>query len=165
MKSKLLLAFLLLTSTAAFSQKTDSAAPYQQFPIIPPFKIQLMDSTTWFTKANLSSKKPTWLIYFSPDCGHCQMETEEIISNMKQLEKVQIVMIASRPFEDVKNFADHYKLNRFPNLKIGVDAARMVVNFYKVEYTPFSALYDKKGKLIKIFRDAPEVEEISDLAK
>lgn len=124
-----------------------------------------MDSTTWFTKADLSSKKSTWIIYFSPDCGHCQLETEEIISNMKQLEKVQIVMIASRPYIDVKNFYDHYLLRRFSNITMGIDPVRLVVNFYKVDYTPFSALYDKRGRLIKAFKDAPKVEEIARLAK
>jgi thiol-disulfide isomerase/thioredoxin len=160
---KLLVIVVLLFSSSAFSQK-DTLAPYQQFPTIPPFRIQLMDSTTWFTKANLSSKKPTWVIYFSPDCGHCQLETEEIISSIKQLQNIQIVMIASRSFSEVKNFYNHYLINRFPNIKMGVDAARFVTNFYKVEFTPFSALYDKKGRLIKAFKDAPEISEVVSLA-
>jgi cytochrome oxidase Cu insertion factor (SCO1/SenC/PrrC family) len=164
MKNIVILFFSLLFTGAAFSQGKDTLAPYQQFPTIPPFKIQLMDSTTWITKADLQ-KKPTWIIYFSPDCGHCQTETEEIISNIKQLEKVQIVMVASRPYTDVKNFYDHYLLRRFPNITMGIDPVRLLVNFYKVDYTPFSALYDKKGRLIKAFKDAPKIEEIVRLAK
>ena len=68
-------------------------------------------------------------------------------------------------FEDVKKFAEHYKLDRFPNLKIGDDPSRLVVNFYKVEFTPFSALYNKKGKLIKAFKEAPQIDEILALIK
>ncbi|HEX8331656.1 MAG TPA: redoxin family protein [Segetibacter sp.] len=163
MKNFILFFILMIVAGKSFSQ-TDTLAPFQQFPFIPPFKIQLTDST-WFSKSALSNKKPTWVIYFSPDCGHCQQETEEILSNIKSLKNLQIVMIASRPFEDVKNFYDYYLIRRYPNIKMGIDAARMVTNFYKVERTPFSALYDKKGDLIKAFKVAPELSEIIALAK
>jgi len=163
MKQFLLICILMVINSKSFSQ-TDSLAPYQQFPFIPPFKIQLSDSS-WFSKYALSDKKPTWVIYFSPDCGHCQQITEEIISNIRSLKQIQIVMIASRPFEDVKNFNDHFMIKRFSNIKVGVDPTRMISNFYKVQHTPFSALYDKKGDLIKAFKDAPTVYEIVKLAR
>lgn len=151
MKSAWFITIALLVSLHSFSQGTDTLPLYRQFPTVPPFKIQLMDSVTWFSKADLSSKKPTLVIYFSPDCGHCQLETENIISNMKALRDVQIVMTTTRPFEDVKNFYDHYLLGRFPNIKYGVDPSRFVVNFYNVEFTPFTAFYNKKGKLTKVY--------------
>lgn len=163
MKNCCILFILLFISGKSFAQ-TDTIAPYLQFPFIPPFKIQLTDSS-WFSKSALSDKKPTWVIYFSPDCGHCQQETEEIISNIKSLKNLQIVMIASRPFEDVKNFYEHFMIRRFPNIKMGVDAARMVTNFYRVEHTPFSAFYDKKGDLVKAFKNAPQISEIIALSK
>jgi len=156
---------LVLLSTNVIAQDKDSLAPYRQFPAIPQFKIQLMDSTTWFTKAGLSSKKPTWIIYFSPDCGHCQIETEEIISNIKSLQNIQILLVTSRPFEDVKAFYDHYLLKRFPNIVVGIDPARMFVNFYQVQTTPFSALYNKKGKLIKAYLSGTSIPELISLAK
>jgi thiol-disulfide isomerase/thioredoxin len=163
MKNNFLLLVLLLITTTVFSQTSDTTS--KKIKTIPPFRVQLMDSTTWFSRSNLSPKKPTWIIYFSPDCGHCQMETEEIISNIKSLEKVQILMVTSRPFQDVKNFYDRYLLKRFPSIKMAVDPSRLIVNYYNVEYTPYSALYDKKGKLIKAFKDAPKVEEIVSLIK
>ena len=165
MKNKLFLALILLVSTTIYGQSTDSLPPYLQFKTIPPLKIRLMDSATWFTKANLSPKKPTWIIYFSPDCGHCQLVTEEIISNISALQKVQIVMVASRPFEDVKNFYDHYVIRKFPNITLGVDPSRLIVNFYRVDHTPFSALYDKKVNLVKAFKDAPTIDQIVSLSK
>src|SRR5687767_2342659 len=163
MKNLVILFLLLITTGRSFSQ-TDTLAPYQQFTFIPPFKIQLTDSS-WFSKSALSDKKPTWVIYFSPDCGHCQQETEDIISNINSLKNIQIVMVASRPFADVKNFYNHFMIRRFSNIKMGVDAARMVTNFYKVEHTPFSAFYDRNGDLVKAFKDAPEISEIISIAK
>ncbi|MCW3108935.1 MAG: hypothetical protein JWQ09_3441 [Segetibacter sp.] len=143
---------------------SDTLAPYQKNPEIPAFRIQTPDSS-WFSKINLQSKKPTLILYFSPDCGHCQLETEEVLSKMKELNNLQIVMVTSRPFEDMANFAEHYKISRFPSIKIGTDPSRMVTQFYAVKFTPFSALYDKKGKLVKVYEKGIDMPELINLIK
>lgn len=149
---------------SASTTDADTLAPYQKNPTIPAFNILLSDST-WFSKQKLQPKKPTLILYFNPDCGHCQLETEEVLSKMKELNKLQIVMITSRPYEDMHNFADHYKISRFPAIKIGSDPSRMVTRFYAVKFTPFSALYDRKGKLVKVYDkgiDMPELVSMLD---
>ncbi len=88
MKSIYILLLLTFTSHVAFSQ-SDTLPAYLQVPIVPPFKIQLTDGS-WFSKSDLD-KKPSLILYFSPDCGHCQLETEEIISRAKSLTKLQIL--------------------------------------------------------------------------
>ena len=166
--------FVLLTtlfiSFTSFAQadsataKTDTLAPYQKSPYIPPFRI-LMPDSAWFSNTKIQPKKPTLILYFSPTCGHCQMETEEIISKLKELNDLQIVMITSRPFEDMVTFADHYKLKRFPAIKIGTDPARTVTTFYNVKFTPFSAFYDRKGKLVKAYESGINMDELERLVK
>jgi peroxiredoxin len=150
----------------AFSTKaqTDSLTSYQKVPYIPPFKIQLLDSS-WYSKANLPAKKQVLILYFSPDCGHCQLETEEVISRMNDLRSLQIVMITSKPYQEMAEFADHYKINRFSTIKMGSDPQRFVTNFYNVKFTPFSALYDKKGKLIKAYEEGIDWKELISLIR
>src|SRR4051812_3473123 len=83
----LIAVFISLSSNAqtkAISSNTDTLAPYQKNPSIPPFSIQMPDSS-WFSKVKLKPNKPTLILYFSPDCGHCQLETEEVLSKMKEL--------------------------------------------------------------------------------
>ena len=157
----ILLATLFFTSVAC-AQK-DTLPPYLQVPYVPPFRIQLADST-WFAKSDLQ-KKPTLILYFSPECGHCQLETEEIVSRIKTLDKLQIVMITSRPYDEMKKFSDHYLLHRFPTIKMGSDAKRFITNFYSVKFTPFSALYDKKGKLVKVYEKGIDFDEMVSLNK
>src|SRR4051812_48647995 len=164
------LLFLLLFSGSISAQintaiaDSDSSAAYRKNPTIPAFRIQTPDSS-WFTKANLQTRKPTLILYFSPDCGHCQLETEEVLSKMKELNDLQIVMVTSRPFTDMANFADHYKINRFPSIKIGTDPSRMVTQFYDVKFTPFSAFYDKNGKLVKVYEKGIDMPELISLVK
>src|SRR4051794_2932144 len=142
-RSLVVLISILLFSVSTNAQNragttvSDSTPAYLKNPAIPAFSIQMPDSS-WFRKGNLISKRPTLILYFSPDCGHCQLETEEVLSKMKDLNNLQIVMITSRSFTDMANFAEHYKISRFPTIKIGVDPARMVTQFYDVKFTPFS---------------------------
>lgn len=162
-KKIFLVSFLYLLSTTIFSQG-DTLAPYQKTSYMPKFTIQTPDSL-WFGKIHLKDNKPTLILYFSPDCGHCQMETEELLSKMGELKKLQIVMITSKPFEDMVNFNNYYKLNRFPAIKIGSDYSKMVTQFYDVQTTPFSALYDNKGSLMKVYKKGIDMEELIRLTK
>lgn len=142
----------------------DTLAPYQKTPYIPSFSVQMPDSS-WFRKTGLLAKRPTLIFYFSPDCGHCQNETEKLLGKIKEFNNLQIVMITSRPFSDMTNFAKYFKINRFPQIKIGTDPARYVTRFYDVKFTPFSALYDEKGMLVKVYEKEIDMEELSSLVK
>ena len=137
----------------------DTLAPYQKYTGIPIFSIQVPDST-WFFNTDLVKKKPVLILYFSPDCGHCQLELEHIIAKMNEMKKLQIVMITSRSFQDMSDFSVRYKINKFPTITIGRDPAYNITRFYKVEFTPFSALYNKKGKLVKVYRTGIDLEEL-----
>lgn len=162
--SVILIAFSTDAQTNTATAKQDTLAPYQKTPYIPSFKIQMPDSS-WFSKYSLRPNKPTLIFYFSPDCGHCQNETEGLLNKIKEFNNLQIIMITSRPFADMSNFAQHYKINRFAGIKIGTDPARLVTRFYDVKFTPFSALYDKKGMLVKVYEKEIDMEELIDLVK
>jgi hypothetical protein len=72
-------------------------------------------------------------------------------------------MITSRPFADMTNFANYYKINRFSQIKIGTDPARLVTRFYDVKFTPFSALYNEKGTLVKVYEKEIDMKELISL--
>ena len=103
------------------------------------------------------------ILYFSPDCGHCQLETDELLGNIKQLENLQIVMVTSRPFEDLVKFSRHYKIQKFPTIVIGRDPAYYITKFYNVQFTPFSALYGKDGRLEKVYKKGIDMDELKKL--
>ena len=167
MKYYYTLIFLLLISSSISAQKdsshlhhtTDTTPSYVRLGTLPTFSIRQPDSS-WFSRSQLKEGKPVLILYFSPDCGHCMLETEDMISKMKSLKNLQVVMVTSREFDEMKNYADHYKLHRFSNVKIGRDAQRTISKYYEVKFTPFSALYSKNGKLLKSYKkgiDWPEL--------
>ena len=161
MKKMILFVSLVILSLNTFAQ-TDTIPEYLSDRTLPGFTIQRADSS-WLTKNDLA-KKPTLILYFSPDCGHCQLETEELIINLKSLGDLQIVMITSRAVGEMKEFSNKYMLQKFPSIKVGSDTNRFISRFYKVKFTPFSALYNKKGKLVKVYEDGIDFKELATLA-
>ncbi|NCI51462.1 hypothetical protein GWC95_16150 [Sediminibacterium roseum] len=144
-------------ATAANPQVEQPA--YKKDPKMPAFNILLTDST-WFTRDQVPVSKydHTFIIYFSPDCGHCQHEATEIVKNMDSLKNAFFVFVAYKPLEDIKGFASYYKLDQFANVRVGRDPQYFIPSFFRVTRTPFVVLYNKQGLLEKVFD--PEVTEV-----
>lgn len=166
MKTTFLLLLTFLSTNYIFSQSDtsiqateDTLAPYQKTSFIPTFSLLTPDNT-WFSKIHLKDEVATLILYFSPDCGHCKIETQELLGKMNELKKLQIVMVTSRPFQDMVDFSNYFKISRFPTIKIGSDPAMLITSFYDVKSTPFSALYDKKGRLIKVYKKGIDFTEL-----
>ena len=156
---KTFLILSLLVGLAAFSQ-TDSISPaYLRFPTVPPFQLLQVDSSSTFTKDDLKKNQQVLLMYFSPDCEHCQHQTEDILQNIKSFKKVQIVMATYQPFESMKSFYEKYQLAKY-NIHLGRDTKFTLPPFFKIQSLPFMALYDKKGNLITTFEGNQKVNKI-----
>lgn len=146
---------------AGFTQNDSiPEAPYKRFPTPPPFKLLLTDSSTHFTKDDLAKKKAVMIMLFSPDCEHCQHETEEIIKHIDDFEKVQIIMCTMLPFDKMAAFYNKYDLRRFDNIVMGKDMNYMLPAFYNVRNLPFLAFYNKKKELISVFEGSLPIEKV-----
>jgi len=149
----------VLLGLAAHSQ-TDSISPaYLRFPTVPPFELLQVDSATMFTKGDLKRNQQVLLMYFSPDCEHCQHQTEDILHDIHSFKKIQIVMATYQPFESMKSFYEKYDLGKY-NIHVGRDTKFILPPFFKIESLPYMALYDKKGNLITTFEGNQKVNKI-----
>ncbi len=157
MKKLLLILTLILGSSITYAQNQ------AKIENIPPFKILKPDST-YFTPANLKKNKPVVIIYFSPDCSHCQHLMYELRPKMKQVQNAQIVMITFTDFNRlamIRNFYRDFYLSNYPNITVGTEGRTYLVQkYYQVVTTPYVAVYDKKGKLAKAFPKSPSVDEL-----
>src|SRR5437763_877980 len=72
---KLFFTSLVIACCQTVCAQVDTSLIYLRFPEIPPFKIVNVADSASFTKADLSKKKATIIMVFSPNCEHCQHET------------------------------------------------------------------------------------------
>lgn len=131
---------------------------------IPPYKILNTDSE-YVTPANLKKNVPVMIMYFAPDCPHCQHLTAEITKHIKEFGNTQIVMISfvnpTLQFKALTKFVQDYQLKKYPNITVGTEGYTYVVQkFYQVRTTPYEAVYNKNHKLVETFAKIPDVKDL-----
>ncbi|MHC0069021.1 hypothetical protein ACWATR_40190, partial [Nostoc sp. UIC 10890] len=57
------------------SKQEQQDLPYKRFPTVPPFELTKEDGKTKISKSNLKKNQPVVVMFFSPDCDHCQHQT------------------------------------------------------------------------------------------
>ena len=155
--------FFLFNIGAAFTSfaQTDSTQPaYLRFPTIPEFTIYKAADSTAFTRENLK-KKPCVFIVFSPDCEHCQHETELLIANIDKFKNSQIIMVTYLPYEEMIKFYHDYKIPNYPAIVMGRDVKFFFPVFFNVRNLPAIFVYDKKGKFKKSFEGSVGIDKVA----
>jgi len=142
------------------AQDNDATPPYQKDSLIPAFSILQTDST-WFNKEALPRNKPVVIIYFNPECGHCQLTAHDFDKKKNKLKDVFFVWVTyDTSFNEIKSFAKDYNLVNEKNIKVGRDPKYYVPSFYRVKFTPFMAVYGKNGKLIQTYETGTDPDTI-----
>lgn len=154
MKKILLIIISALVSITAFCQ-TDSAKEetpvYLRFPFIPSFTIYKAPDSTAFSRNNLHANKNTIFIVFSPDCEHCQHETQMLTQNINRFKNTQFVMVTYLPYDEMMKFYHVFKIANYPQITMGRDTKFFFPPFFHVRNLPSIFIYDKKGKFKKSF--------------
>jgi len=127
---------------------------------IPDFKMQLTNGTMLASK-DLSKSKPVIIIYFAPDCEHCQALIKDLLRKINAFKKSQIILASFESLEQVSNFEKEYKLKSYPNIKTGIEKPVFFFRYYyQLQNTPFTVLYDKNGKYIISYKKQTSVGDL-----
>ncbi|MDQ2862799.1 MAG: redoxin domain-containing protein [Bacteroidota bacterium] len=162
MKKLLLLPIVLFFCASAFAQQDSTAPVYERFPTIPQFTLYKAPDSTAFTRQDLQKRKPVIFMIFSPDCEHCQHETEMLLADIKKFKDAQIVMVTYLPYHDMIVFYKNYKIANYPEITMARDTKYYLPQFFKVRNLPSIFVYDKKGNFKKSFEGSINPDLISD---
>jgi len=127
---------------------------------IPSFDFLLPDSTTRVNTAAIPKGDPIVLLYFSPDCEHCQHETETIIHHMDSLKQVRFYFITNDPPERIKIFNEVYKLGKYTNITLGWDNQFFFPRHFKGAAPPYLVLYDRQKRMQGAFKGGLEAGQM-----
>jgi hypothetical protein len=130
---------------------------------LPSFDLLLVDSITHFNTAKIPEGKPVVLMYFSPDCSHCQNETRDIISNMNSLKEVLFYFVTNDPSEKLCDFDKMFKLYKYPNIILGRDYKYFFPGHFKNVAPPYSVVYDEDKIARAVFEGDSSVNQIISL--
>jgi thioredoxin-related protein len=148
--SRGLICFLMIV---VFSQAASSQT-------LPPFKMYRSDKTI-FSAAELPKTKPLILIYFDPDCDHCQKLMKELFQKINAFKNAEIIMVTFKPIEEVAAFEKQNNTQKHSNIVVGTEGTGFYVrNYYGLVTMPFTALYDKNGNLKYSYRKETLVDDL-----
>lgn len=162
--------FLIFNPIIGYNQTNyDTLPPYLKTKFIPSFNVLDCNSTKgdsiWINNKSLPTNKPTVFIYFSPECSHCEYETEEIKKHMDSLQNAFFVFVSYLPLEKIKAFYNKYELAKYPNIRMGRDLKYFIPSFFRVEFTPFVAVYDKNTNFMKAYKQGANISELIGLVQ
>ena len=127
---------------------------------LPPFKMYRSDKTI-FNAAGLPKTKPVVLIYFDPDCEHCQKLMKELFLKIDAFKKAEIIMVTFKPIEEVAAFEKLNNTQKHSNITVGTEGLGFYLrNYYGLVTMPFTALYDAKGHLNYSYRKETLVDDL-----
>lgn len=127
---------------------------------IPDFKIKLTNGTT-LSSTKAPNQKPLLIIYFAPDCEHCRKLMDQLFPQMNAFKNIEILMVTFESLNDVAWFENHYHTKNYSNIKVGMEEPVFFLkNYYHLEHTPFTALFDKNGKLAISYKEYTPFNEL-----
>lgn len=127
---------------------------------LPAFNILLLDSSTIINTASISEENAFVLLYFSPDCDHCQREIKDLLRNMDKVKNTKFYFVTSNRFEELKAFNNEYNLTNYPNILVGRDYELFIIRNFKNSTPPYLAIYDKNKKQRAVFAGEAKAELI-----
>lgn len=143
---------LLIPCTIELYAQKDTTNNYvNRFITIPAFKIHILPDSSIYTNQDMKKNRPTILMFFSPDCDHCQNETKELLAYREELKDIPILMVSTAPYAEIKEFYNTFNLHSIPNILVGQDDNFKLGSIYKLRTYPSIFVYDSNGTLAKAF--------------
>jgi len=124
---------------------------------LPHLRIKLLDKSE-IDARQLEGK--VVLVFFQPDCDHCQREASEIAQNLVGFKDASLYFVSSDSPEKVANFAKDYKLNGVERVYFGIASTESVLKNFGPITTPSFYIYSAEGKLVKAFNGEVEISAL-----
>lgn len=105
--------------------------------------------------------QPTIIMYFHPECEHCQYESGEIGRQKEQFEKVNMILITpDNSVKRVEAFARRYHLWEIDNLTILLDQNNRFKSHFGTQVVPTLIIYGLDKKLLVMFKGEVQMKAV-----
>lgn len=166
MKKLLILSAAMVFFWSAKAQQADaSGVTLQNIQSLPAFKMMAAPDSTAYSSEQLKKNKPVIIMFFNPDCDHCQRETKELLAYKEELKDIQIVMVSSLSFAQIKDFYKDYNIASMPGINMGQDINYALRLKFRPTNFPGIYVYDASHKLVKVYAGNVAVPTILDALK
>jgi len=149
--------FYLVTKNSAEQKQAApavAAGPSNDLPWLP---LTQLDGTK-FTAHSLEGK--TILVFFQPDCDHCQRETTQIREHIDAFNGYNLYFVSDATMPQLSKFAVDYKLAASSNVHFTHATPDDIYNAVGGIQVPAVFVFSEKGSLMKAFIGETPIEQI-----
>lgn len=144
--------FLVYKSVVIFQHKKVFAEQVKRLPKSTNFQ--------WLGKQVPNNDTPTIILFFNPDCDHCQYEAKSILEHQSDFTNTNFWWVATVDASAINNFSKKYNLVSLSNQYFAKLPAEKVVETFGSVSVPNIFIYDKTGVLQKEFRGETKIEAL-----
>lgn len=141
--------FALLSLVACYGRKPDKTGLEGQ--LMPDMIFSGLDGVNQFATHSIPTGKSTILLSFEPWCPYCKAQIQDMVANADEFKGVNIYMVSSSPADQIKTFANQYKLAAFPNISCYTDTSKSMEKYFNDARIPFTTVYGPDKKLRQVF--------------
>ena len=150
----------LLCMAACSSNKKENVSTVEEAPErneLPPLQVTLVTGERVMVN---SLPGNTILIFYNPDCDHCQREAKAISGQLEAFKNYSLYFIAPGAMEEMNRFASAYGLSGFSNVRFAQTEVADVIRLMGPFPTPSLYIYSSGKRLVKKFSGETDVDEI-----
>jgi thiol-disulfide isomerase/thioredoxin len=129
---------------------------------LPSINLLMIDSTVINT-GNIPEGKPIVMMFFSPECKHCQYETESLLQNAQLFKNILFYLISADPLEKIKSYSTYFHLTNYPNFIPVMDNTFSLFYQLKPDFVPYFFIYNKHKKLFAALPGSDNINLIDSL--
>jgi thiol-disulfide isomerase/thioredoxin len=130
---------------------------------LPDFNLLMIDSTTILNTSQIPEGKPFVMLYFAPDCDHCQRVIKDLLKNMNKAKDTKFYFFTANRFNELKAFNKEYKIGSFKNIVVGRDYELFMVRKVSDATPPYLTIYDKYKERKAVFAGEHSATKIIDV--
>lgn len=149
--------YLVVQVSSKYNEKKEVKIRIQTLPDVV-FTSVLGDSISLH---EFDSNRSLVLIYFHPECEHCQYEAKEIGLRADEFNNCQLVMVTpDDSLARIEKFCEEYQLWEIDNIEVLLDRESKFELTFGKAVLPSVYIYDKGQKLKKQFLGETKPEAI-----
>lgn len=114
----------------------------------------------WLGKQTPNNDTSTIILFFNPDCDHCQYEAKAILEHQSDFATTYFWWVTTVDTLAINDFSKKYHLDKLSNHYFAKLPAEKVVETFGSVSVPHIFIYDKTGVLQKEFRGETKIEAL-----
>jgi peroxiredoxin len=138
-------------------QTVNAPTPQPEKPKLPNFELMGLDGKVVST-ASLPAGKPTVILFFHPNCEHCQAEARELQKHTDKFANTNFLMVTWDEMRNIRAFMAEYKLTA-PIAAYQINSNTLAQTYGQFNL-PAVYIYNANRELVQQFNGQAKAEAI-----